>query len=215
MERLLRLAKLLSHHDPSTATPPDEIDGPAVFPVIAISLIALAVGIALFPRHPPLVAVHRVGRQLNYPVAALPPTGAHLEQRNVRLAPAPQANHRVHHDVPVAALPPPSPPPSPPPPYPEHILDPRIDGPAPSYSNIGSSQGRHYFQEPNVGLDDQPGDRTAFCVQCTLPPPSVVLPQPVVHITSTYALKMLPTATSASLKEMLLVLLSYNADPDG
>ncbi|KAG8914185.1 hypothetical protein FRC00_000667 [Tulasnella sp. 408] len=106
---------------------------------VAITPIALgAVAYAAIPRHPPPQMVPRAGPQRNTPVAAIPPSGANLEQANLQQAHTSQANHRVHLEDPIVALPHPSPPPN----YLEHPRDPRIDGVVPSYSNPGSPRGR-------------------------------------------------------------------------
>ncbi|KAG9024539.1 hypothetical protein FS837_005316 [Tulasnella sp. UAMH 9824] len=117
----------------------DDIQNLATFAAITIAPIAVAAVYAAIPRHPPLQVVPRAGRQLNTPVAIIPPSGASRPQASyTQQAHPPQANHRVHLEDPFAALPPPSPPPN----YHEHPQDPRIDGTVPSYGNTGSPRAR-------------------------------------------------------------------------
>ncbi|KAG9044669.1 hypothetical protein FS837_007716 [Tulasnella sp. UAMH 9824] len=107
-------------------------------PVTAMAtlLIAIAVGYALLPRHPPGDVVPPAGQRLA-PVVAMPLPGARVQQPNPQLADRPEAEHRFHVDDPVVATAPPSPPPN----YFEFNLDTRIDGPVPTYSRTSNSRG--------------------------------------------------------------------------
>ncbi|KAG9030161.1 hypothetical protein FS837_003349 [Tulasnella sp. UAMH 9824] len=115
----------------------DDVQNLATFVAIALPPITIAVGYAALPRHLPPQMVPQAG-QRNAPVTAIPPARANLQQEHPQQAHPPQANHHVHQEDPIVALPPPSPPPN----NLQHPQDPRRDGVVPNYSNLGSSRRR-------------------------------------------------------------------------